>query len=65
MTTPAMDAVRSLSPDSAVFSTAVFCTLWGIGAGVFFAIHEYVGMAIFLALALVTWLSTRYALHRH
>jgi len=52
-----------MKADSAIFGTALFCTLFGFGAGVFFTIHEYVVFVIFLVLAVGTWLGTRYALH--
>jgi hypothetical protein len=49
--------------DGALLGVALCCTLFAFGAGVFYAVHEYIWTAGFLALVVMTWATTRYRSH--
>ena len=41
-------------------SATIVAAFFGVGAGVFYAIHEYVVMVIFLGIIAISWLSMRH-----
>lgn len=50
--------------DSHVLAVAVFCTIFGFGAGVMWAINAWPLGVLFLAAAIATGASSLYAMHR-
>jgi hypothetical protein len=46
--------------DAHLLGVALGCGFFGFGAGAFYAIHEYLWMGIFLAVAVLVWVSARY-----